>query len=78
MRLKPNQTRQVSHTLEVEINGYTWGGHKARCAYPLKPSERDTFKTLDDFRRIAGDFETLSSATLIAARVETIYTVDTF
>lgn len=66
------------HELTALVSGYTWGGFLGEMEYTLKPSEVDNFKTLDDFKSIAGDFESITYVELLWAEVKTKYEVKIF
>lgn len=70
--------KSTEHTLSVHIEGYTWGGFKGECEYPLKPSQIDEFKSLSDFKKIAGDFETITRAILYKSKIVTDYEIKAF
>ena len=65
------------HELTAFVEGYTWGGF-LEMEYTLKPSQIDDFKTLDDFKSIAGDFESITYVELVWAEVKTKYEVKIF
>lgn len=73
-----NAGSSTEHELSVTIKGYLWSGHYAECDYALRPSQQDDFKTLADFKQIAGDFETIQSATLCKALIVTDYEIASF
>ena len=66
------------HELTALVEGYTWGGFLGEMEYRLAPSQVDDFKTLDDFKEIAGDFETISHVELVWAEITTKYRCKSF
>ena len=60
------KSRNISHKLVVR--GVTWGGFRADHEYNLANDEVSAL-TMNDAKRIAGDFETLSDAVIIKREV---------
>jgi hypothetical protein len=48
----------------LKVKGFTWGGFKAEHEYTLKSSDKAP-TTLLEAKRLAGDFESLDSATVV-------------
>lgn len=46
----------------LRVRGFIWSGGKCEHEYPLNDSQQPD--TLQDAKRIAGDFESLTSATI--------------
>ena len=70
--------KKTEHTLSVIIKGRTWGGFNSEYKYPLNPNQLDSFNQLSDFKKIAGDFETITSATLYKSIIITDYEIKKF
>ena len=66
-------TKEVGCVLEVE--GYIWAGGKAKYAYSIDANKPP--KTYQDCKRIAGDFESLTSAKVITCVTVSKMTVTT-
>lgn len=61
----------TKHELVAIVHGITWGGWTSSVEYVLKPSEVDNYKTLEDFKRVGGDFETIFRVELLESTVVT-------
>ena len=68
----------TEHKLTAVVEGRTWGGFLTEMEYKLKPSQVDDFKTLDDFKKIAADFETITHVELVWAEITTKYRFKSF
>jgi hypothetical protein len=53
----------------LEVKGITWGGFKSTYIYPLGSLPEP--KTMAEATRKAGDFQSLTSAKIVTAWVET-------
>ena len=61
---------------KLEVKGHTWGGFAAEHSYVL-PLNSIHPKTLAEAKRIAGDFESLTSARIVITTKEVKETVVT-
>ena len=68
----------TKYKLTAQVSGRTWSGFFDEVEYKLAPSQVDDYKTLDDFKEIAGDFETISHVELIWAKITTKYVIKSF
>jgi hypothetical protein len=59
----------------LEVKGTTWGGFNAKHKYPLKDNQ--TPVSLEDAKRIAGDFKSLTYAAVVEITKEVVETIKT-
>lgn len=67
-----------SETKTLNVKGFTWGGQEATYSYDLskayhrRPGLVNPPTTLDEAKKIAGDFESLTSASVVTVKTTLI------
>ena len=62
----PRQPDVIDVVVQLRVEGHLWGGGFSNYLYPVRTGVP---KTLAQAKRLAGDFESLSSATLVVTTV---------
>lgn len=70
------EVRYNTKSITLHVEGWIWQGQKCRHRYPI-PERQEVPTTLDEARRIAGDFESLTKAKVVTTFREIKETVTT-
>ena len=65
--------KSIQHKVIVTVRGKAWGGAICECDYEIKPSQIDDFKSKNDFKVIAGDFENIQRVEIVRMKITTDY-----